>query len=1372
MAHRGIEHAEEEEVHQPGDVGLAALVLYRPHDVVVGRGMELHQNLPHHAHARLAAEVHARQLVEIPHYLLVHPREFAALHAGLVLHQVIHPLAEQRVGAAGHRLVGARAIEQLHQQIARDQGRNRIQQHLDGHVEAGIHLAGVVEGQRDDGDVVEPRIVQALADERDVVGCAAPAAGLRDDEGRFAHVVAPARGRFHDLTRHQDGRIADVVVDVLQARIHRAMIHGGQQLQIVTVGLEDGHQQLEMNRAHLRRQNRVGLAHLLGEFRARELSRAHIAIGLELEALRHAGPARSRQLAGLRLEIDLRLVRNGVHARLERGCGGARRTRGRGLLLALPQRRHQAADADAGRAQIGNLVDLQQRVDLAAAFQDFLHLVGGQRVETASEAHHLHQVQIAALRYHPRGIVQARMVHPLVVDAQIALQAAQMRHAVLGEHRHAEPGYKLGQGVVDLRIDMVGTPRQHDAVLVILLQPAQGLLPLRPHGVLEVQIHLPGAFHGLRNLGPRGNGRGVALRLQLLLAPPREVLVEALLQGLLVIVGDEGIQEVRAAGAQLVDVELQRLGVAHDDGAVEVVVGTRILLALPADAGHPDKVRIALEQLHDVPVGELGRIARVLAGHALDARLERGLGTGAGELHAVAQRGEEAVPEGVVLVHVQRTGDAHGAVAGLLQGQHLAVEEQVVLEVEEIGHIGALGLGPRSALAAVAGDEAATAPRFGILAEVVDGEQAVVGALAAAHGAMLDDQLVDLRRREHVRDRSRSAVACQQSRAPRTHEPRDVGTDGIVAGQILERPKHGVVQKRSALHDGMLAQFACITQLDDLEQRVLDDRVGKPGADVGHAGAFFLRLLHAAVHEHGTATPQIDGGPGMQRLLGEVLHGEVQAGGEGLDEATAAGRAALVEHDVLDHSVLHRHALHILPADIQDEIDLRVELACAAQMRHGLYLAAIRLDGLEQKGLAVAGRGGVPDVHERLALGIFGDALLELAEHAACSAQHVAFVVGVKAIEHFAALADKGAFERGGAGIDAQVGLSAVIRQVGLGNRGPSMALAEGCQFLFAREQGIQTRDLAALGIAQICHSPLQLAERHRLLVLLAREGGAARHEEMRVLGDDDGLLGQLERLDEALTQLGQVMERPAQERHVAADGTPAGQAADGLHDHGLQHAGGDVVLLGPLVEQGLHVGFGEDAAAAGDGVDDGMATGHLVEPGSIGVEQRRHLVDEGPGAARASAVHALLDAAVEIDDLRVLAAELDSHVGARNQALDGGLVGNHLLHEGDLQPLREQQSAAAGDVDGGRHVPHLGERLVDNGDDGGTHVGMMTPIHCEERLVRRIQHQKLHRRGPHVHTDAHDIVLLVFHLRFPFPENRCALGRRDALTVQWIRPA
>lgn len=87
-------------------------------------------------------------------------------------------------------------------------------------------------------------------------------------------------------------------------------------------------------------------------------------------------------------------------------------------------------------------------------------------------------------------------------------------------------------------------------------------------------------------------------------------------------------------------------------------------------------------------------------------------------------------------------------------------------------------------------------------------------------------------------------------------------------------------------------------------------------------------------------------------------------------------------------------------------------------------------------------------------------------------------------------------------------------------------------------------------------------------------------------------------------------------------------------------------------------------------------------------MQQSGHLVDERASAAGAGAVHALLDAVVEVDDLGVLAAQLDGDIGGRDEGLDGAFAGDDLLDKLQVEPLGQQQAARAGNGAG-----HLGRR-------------------------------------------------------------------------------
>ena len=136
-------------------------------------------------------------------------------------------------------------------------------------------------------------------------------------------------------------------------------------------------------------------------------------------------------------------------------------------------------------------------------------------------------------------------------------------------------------------------------------------------------------------------------------------------------------------------------------------------------------------------------------------------------------------------------------------------------------------------------------------------------------------------------------------------------------------------------------------------------------------------------------------------------------------------------------------------------------------------------------------------------------------------------------------------------------------------------------------------------------------------------------------------------------------------------------------------------------------------------------------------MQQARHLVDEGTRAASARAVHALLDAVVKVDDLRVLAAQLDDDVGLGLEGLDCRLGGDDLLHELKAQPLRQEQAARTGDGDLETSVAEDLARSAEKRLHGGAHVGMMALVAGIDKLCVLVEHGKLHRGGAHVDAQA-----------------------------------
>ena len=241
------------------------------------------------------------------------------------------------------------------------------------------------------------------------------------------------------------------------------------------------------------------------------------------------------------------------------------------------------------------------------------------------------------------------------------------------------------------------------------------------------------------------------------------------------------------------------------------------------------------------------------------------------------------------------------------------------------------------------------------------------------------------------------------------------------------------------------------------------------------------------------------------------------------------------------------------------------------------------------------------------------------------------------------------------------------------------MASAEGVIFCAVRKQRRQTLELEGHlhAGAQFCGKRCGVCR----LGIARLEGSAHGGEEVGILGVDDILRRQVQRADEGLFELRQEVQRAAEEGDAAADGLAAGKAGDGLVDDGLKNGGRQIGQRCALVDEGLDVRLGEHAAARGDGIELAIVRRGAVQTLGIRLQERGHLVDERAGAACADAIHALLQPAAEVDDLRILTAQLNGDVRLRGNDLQAGGHGNDLLHKADVQGLAEVDGAGAGDL-------------------------------------------------------------------------------------------
>ena len=729
-----------------------------------------------------------------------------------------------------------------------------------------------------------------------------------------------------------------------------------------------------------------------------------------------------------------------------------------------------------------------------------------------------------------------------------------------------------------------------------------------------------------------------------------------------------------------------------------------VLIGVVAKAGVEDRIHAQIHQLLHMAVHDLGRIAGRVRGNGKLAFFISTAGGQTGQHHLVAQGGEDPVPQGPQLIHAQSQGHADSSPAarsGPVAGRQLPLPDIDIGQLlRSLGHA-------RTLLALVAGNKPLTA------GEGVDGQMAVVGAAVADRclgGVFKLFQI--LRRNEPAGFKAHG----MQGRAVGAHEACDHRTDDLRPQLQLKGPQHRVIEEGAALHHHMAAQLLGGVGPDDLVDGVFHHADGQAGGDILHRGALLLGLLHGGVHKHRAAAAQIHRRPALQAPFGKLRYPIAHGTGKGFDKGAAAGGAGLVEQDRIDGPVFDAEALDVLAADVQNEIHVRLEIAGRRIVGNGLHHALVHAEGVLNQFFAVARAGGAADGHPMAAAVIDGLQLLAHQGHG------VAFVGAVVAVQEFFIFGNQGQLGGGGAAVDAQPGPAGIGIQIPGFHRGSGMAGCEGLVVLPGGKERGQPLP-RGFGGGTVLQGLAQGLTGIGFSALPPIDGRAHGDCIAAVFREYRRGLVQLQGLPEPLPQSLAVIQRAAQEHDLGLDFPPLGQTGDGLVDHGLIDAGRHIGLAGALVQKGLNVALGKDAAPGGDGVQP-----HMLQAGPVHflhghIQQHGHLVNERAGTAGTAAVHALVHAALEENNLGVLTAQLNHRAGVRRHAPHHFTGGIDLLDKGNSGRFRHAQAGRA--RDGRREASAPEQRLhpLHQLQGFGAHLGKVALIGLKKNRLSLQQH-------------------------------------------------
>ena len=302
-----------------------------------------------------------------------------------------------------------------------------------------------------------------------------------------------------------------------------------------------------------------------------------------------------------------------------------------------------------------------------------------------------------------------------------------------------------------------------------------------------------------------------------------------------------------------------------------------------------------------------------------------------------------------------------------------------------------------------------------------------------------------------------------------------------------------------------------------------------------------------------------------QAEFAEFLDRVAHRTGKGLDERAAAGRARLVERNVVNALVADLEAFDVLPADVDDEVNVRAEMARRAEVRDRLDQAEVHTEGVLDERLAVAGDCAGYDMYAVAAQ------LIELCQLLADDIRRVALVGLVVVEQDLVVLADQHQLGRGRAAVDAEIGVALVHGDV-LGHHVVhAVAAFEFLVLLLAFKQRGQV--VGNHGCARrVFERVEQRIDRIGLLGVLCVFCRARRDRVWSEGGEVGVHIVQLQRLLKAFLQALEEKQRAAEEEHIAFDLAPLREAGDRLVDDRLEDGRGNVLLARAVVEQRLDV--------------------------------------------------------------------------------------------------------------------------------------------------------------------------------------------------------
>lgn len=167
----------------------------------------------------------------------------------------------QSVRGTFYLFVGAHPVDAAHKDVSKYQAVDSTHRKSRRNFKSWVFLqTAQIDG--DDRDVRAARFFEGTPDKSDIIAGSASAACLGNQHGDFVQVIFAGLNGLHNLSYHDQRRVAGVIIDILQADVHGlAVICFSENFQVITGSVEGRFDQVKMDRGHLRTENRITLTH-------------------------------------------------------------------------------------------------------------------------------------------------------------------------------------------------------------------------------------------------------------------------------------------------------------------------------------------------------------------------------------------------------------------------------------------------------------------------------------------------------------------------------------------------------------------------------------------------------------------------------------------------------------------------------------------------------------------------------------------------------------------------------------------------------------------------------------------------------------------------------------------------------------------------------------------------------------------------------------------------------------------------------------------------------------------------------------------------------------------------------------------------------